>query len=92
MSDVLERVRMCVAEAGYDPDLVGLRGEVIIFPPTLPVELAWRARELASQADDESAPACLRCSKAMYRSADRDALFDACIADRYLVLDCGRDR
>lgn len=89
MSDVLERVRMCVAEAGYDPKHVNLsgKGEVQVvmhdFDGALgvPTVVTWRAFGLVST--DESLP-CLSC----YESGD----CDPCLADRRLVLDCGRER
>ena len=95
MSDVLERVRMCVAEAGYDPSGVTLSSNeggraTIVAPNEIPTEVFWRARELATLGP----PRCLECCIAsMFLKGEAFAAsITACLADRRLVLDCGRDR
>ena len=64
--DVLERVRMCVAEAGYDSDAVRRPPGVDWTDPSqiefitrldLPDDVYWRARELSGV----SGPMCRRC-------------------------------
>lgn len=92
MSDVLERVRMCVAEAGYDPELVqghdGLLGWCY-FPP-LPHDVAWRAKELTGSPTKR--PGCLTCYLNFIDTPPGSPERRGCLADRRLVLDCGRER
>ena len=89
--DMLERVRRCVAEAGYDPAYVkpgrNRPGSIAItlsrssgngIVECVPHEVAWRARSLAGETDR-----CYAC----YRPEG-----EACVADRPLVLDCGVTR
>lgn len=88
--DVLERVRMCVAEAGYDPMLVrkrerpGWSEPMLTIPTTFPYEVLWRASELAGHAH----PVCWACAEPMI---DRGVEF-GCRAVRRLELDCGVSR
>ena len=99
--DVLERVRMCVAEAGYDPAQVR-RGSidgrdecgVVYFPAGMPAEAAWRAREMVGMAQPERlsvGPMCRCCSVAIYGKADVVMLvgLQRCLAEEWLTLDCG---
>lgn len=85
----IEMVRMCIAEAGYDPNSIqpydGSRPgfAFVCNNNAIPVDVCWRARELAGV----GRPKCLRCT--MHdRFAEPDG---GCEADRRLVPDCGRD-
>ncbi len=84
----VELVRMCVAEAGYDP--AGIQpypfpGDGYTFvnlDALVPVEVCWRARELVGIGE----PKCLTCT-------ERDCLAEVhgvCQAGNRFVLDCGR--
>lgn len=80
--DVLEKVRMCVAEAGHDPSQVG-RSEFIrsgIKFGDTPVETQWRAMALAGFF---FGPICLQCWMT------EGVTVDDCAATTPLVGDCG---
>lgn len=83
-------VRMCIAEAGYDPDAihpyphpsVGFTFSVDQFAG-IPTEVSWMARELAGVGDAR----CLACS-------DRDRRAHApgpCEAERRFVRNCAAE-
>jgi hypothetical protein len=83
---VLERVRMCVAEAGYDPDLViptDLDGFVFeVIGDLLPFDVCWKARELSGV----GAPKCRRCT-----AVDRRTRYPSgCRATDRFEWNCGR--
>jgi hypothetical protein len=88
--DVLERVRMCVAEAGYDPQFIvppphewGSFGVVL---NAIPHEVTWRAREISAVAK----PICKACSR--LASDLQVPTAEGCRAVRRLELDCGVSR
>lgn len=88
MSDVVERVRMALAEIGYDPNLVrGPRpGEAgtVHYNRRIPIMVAWRARETALLAE----PKCLAC---LTWQQEKQALV-SCLAERRFMEDCGVER
>ncbi len=92
--DTLERLRMCVAEAGYDPaqvqEVAEFEGHLMIAFGTLPHAVTWRAREIMRTAP----PACEACTVpiALLPYAVKLERLAACRADRYLTLDCGVSR
>jgi hypothetical protein len=89
---VVERVRMCIAEAGYDPKLVRqivdqkwLLEEGFVFlidERVIPIEVGWRAKEISGVGE----PKCFRCA-----DDDRIAgyIVRECAAVRRLEHDCG---
>lgn len=86
---VLEKVRMCVAEAGYDPERhVRLTGTMVEIHRDVPDVVAWRARELVAL----KRAVCLQCFTSEEFPRQIKNVIDACLADRRLVLDCGRTR
>ena len=61
MSEVLERVRMCLAEAGYPPTAVhpsALPEATCGFDPEVPARVAWMAMATAGAPN-----ACWRCTE-----------------------------
>jgi hypothetical protein len=80
----IEMVRMCVAEVGYDPDLIRPLDSdgffFIVEGGAIPSAICWRARELVGLGD----PKCFRC-------ADRDmwGLVVRCLATERFTPDCG---
>lgn len=88
--DVLERVRACVAEAGYDPGYVTGHSEgTLKIDRRLPSPVIWRARELA----DMGTPRCLACGIAGRRMEGLPSpLTVDCLATERFVEDCGADR
>jgi len=85
----VERVKMCIAEVGYDPSLVhlDLRDDddaimTIRDNFTWPHKVSWRARELSLV----TKPICYVCSSAQLGRGL------ACEATTRLVEDCGTDR
>jgi hypothetical protein len=85
----VERVRMCVAELGYNPRLIQLdiRDDddcimTIRDNFTWPHRVTWRARELALV----TKPICCRCSELQL---GRELTCEATVR---LVEDCGTDR
>ena len=92
MPSVLERVRMCLAEAGYDPMLVSeptVPGGAFKWSPPISAEVAWRAREVALI----GRPLCFACRRARAKFARRHGHFPherRCLAARRCVEDCGQ--
>lgn len=87
--DLLERVRMALAEAGYpNADVVLNADGRLTLPGYIPFEPSWRAVELAWSTTGGRAPCCLACSVVASETEDA-AVFRACLADRPLVRDCG---
>jgi len=88
--DVLERIRMCLAEAGHNPNHVrpARPGEWAnyYYQLSVPREVAWRARETAGAIG----PICHSCYVHMVRQ--RRVIEGLCLADRRLVEDCGVSR
>lgn len=94
-----ERVRMAVAELGYDPSEVtthddDTRWEV---PPEWPTEVVWRAREVACRkADSWTCWECFRASSAAQMAgvaaSETWAVMRACQPGLPFTRDCGRDR
>lgn len=82
MSALLERVKMCVAEAGYDPALVWPCDDDCLasVPASWPDEVVWRALSLANDGSWDNQ--CLACFIARRTS---------CAAVPF-TLDCGVDR
>ena len=84
----VELVRMCVAEAGYDPALIvpydgpHTGFAFVCVNDAIPAEVCWRARELVGVRD----PKCLQCTKR--DTWDRDHA-RPCRATARLELDCG---
>lgn len=84
----VELVRMCTAEAGYDPALIepydGPRpgSTSVCANYAIPTDVCWRARELVGVGD----PKCLRCT-----NRDRGHV-RPCMATARLELDCGTPR
>jgi hypothetical protein len=84
----VELVRMCIAEAGYDPALIQpYDGQspgftFVCVNDAIPTDVCWQARELVGVGD----PKCLRCTMrdGRLRSAVRP-----CRATARLELDCG---
>jgi hypothetical protein len=93
MIDYIERVKMCVAEAGYDtssiypiedPELLAQGFVFWDLNSSLPIDVGWRAREISAI----GIPKCFTCT-----ISHRKALVDVeCAAVRRLELDCGIDR
>lgn len=88
----IERVRMAVAEIGYDPALVidpESDGGAFRYPTSFPDEVMWRAREVALIGK----PMCAECSRA---SSDFAAAHGRhpdpwlCLATRRFTQDCGQ--
>lgn len=91
MSDVLERVKMCIAEAGYDPALAqdgtfpdGTSG--VRMAVSIPDDVSWRAMELSRL---NPRPICRTCS---IDAANANVPATGCEAWRPLLVDCGVDR
>jgi hypothetical protein len=91
--DLVERVRMCVAEAGYDnssiypvkePELLEQGFVFWDINSSLPVDVGWRAREISGI----GIPKCFACT-VKHRKAAIDV---ECAAVRRLEFDCGVDR
>lgn len=94
--DLLERMRMCVAEVGHDPSLVTRN-------PNEPGTAQWwgggdgrdfwRAMSLVRHSVGRS-QMCWECARlAMHlASDDRKAALDACEATRPCTADCGASR
>ena len=86
---LIEMVRMCVAEAGYDPALIEpydgpLSGFFFVaIDDIIPSEVCWRARELVGLGE----PKCLRCT---LRDRWRGVIIH-CRATARLELDCGAE-
>ncbi len=84
----VELVRMCIAEAGYDPALIQPYDgpspgfTFVSVNNAIPTEVCWRARELVGAGD----PKCLRCT--MRDLWDRGHV-RLCRATARLELDCG---
>ena len=81
----VEMVRMCVAEAGYDPSLIRaseVEGFSFTSDPSFPPEVCWKARELVGIGE----PKCFECT-----SLDRyaHAVVRRCRSVQRLELDCG---
>lgn len=86
-AEVIERIRMCIAEAGGDPfgvrlDASDSTGRSVVFDDRrVPGMIVWRAGELAGMG---LKPACWACWN---NRATSD-----CRASQRLVRDCGADR
>jgi hypothetical protein len=84
----VELVRMCIAEAGYDPALIepydgpNSGFTFVCVNNAIPSGVCWQARELVGIGD----PKCLRCTNRDRR--DRGAV-RPCRATARLELDCG---
>lgn len=84
----VELVRMCIAEAGYDPSLIepydGPSSDYtfVCVNDDIPSEVCWQARELVGVGD----PKCLRCTM---RDRRVGSSFRPCRATARLELDCG---
>lgn len=86
----VELVRMCIAEAGYDPDLVQPHPHpatgftFVIIGGLVPAEVCWTARELVGIGE----PKCFACT-----DQDRNGTtLGPCGADRRFVSNCADDR
>lgn len=86
----VELVRMCIAEAGYDPDLVQPHPQpatgftFVIIGGLIPAEVCWTARELVGIGE----PKCFACT-----DHDRNGTtLGPCGADRRFVSNCADDR
>jgi hypothetical protein len=92
MTDVVERLRMAVAEAGFDPSGIEDGGMVddnerLVFDfGGVPLPVKWRARELA----ELNGPVCWTCYKTDF--ARNGWFLGRCLADRRLNEDCGASR
>ncbi len=91
--DLLERVRMCLAEVGEDSDQVWVDPvrRVLCYGPRVAVHNVWRARELVATGVDGPAnnPICWAC----FQASPRDAIQQRnCLATRPCMEDCGLDR
>lgn len=86
----LERARMCVAEAGYNPLEVSLTecpvdGLVLVYPVDMPVEVPWRAGETI-----EMEPVlCLECFREQFVLLGAEYPPMRCVAVGRFVPDCG---
>lgn len=93
--DLLERVRMCLAEVGVDQMFAVEVDEFggIEFEWNCPDRVAWRAAELG-RAPDGLEPICWVCSEdAWHLPAHAYRMRrHACLATRPCMEDCGRDR
>lgn len=95
--DVLERVRMCIAEAGYDPRHATLRSD---GSPQIAVDasgdfgapelVAWRAVSMVMAAPG-TAP-CYLCWKAVTGAGESPHDDRRCLSRGTLVEDCGVSR
>lgn len=95
--DLLERVRMCLAEVGEPTRGLALlpKGRVA-FPPGVAYDVQWRALSIARVATGEK-QSCLACSARwtslpQWSRPDPIASRDACLANRPCMEDCGLDR
>lgn len=86
--DQLERMRMCVAEAGYPGTVYDVRGASALIDQFLPSEIGWRAREICGL----GVPMCFLCTEDSRRPEFEFSFEDQCRAVRRLELDCGRPR
>ena len=92
--DMLERVRMCLAEVGEDPGLASQTDEgalLILGDP----RVAWRAWSIAAvPLANPNKYLCWTCctTKPATSKAEAGAIRAACEATRPCVEDCGRDR
>lgn len=92
MNSEVERVKMCVAEAGYDPSSITTvedpylieQGFTFWVDMLIPPEVAWRAREVAGVKE----PKCWECSQ----DHKYTHIEYKCRAVRRLELDCGIER
>ncbi len=86
----VELVRMCVAEAGYDPELIqpypdpASEYTFVSVDGLIPPRVCWRARELAGVGQ----PKCFACT----RRDMGDTGFTGCSADRRFVRACTKNR
>lgn len=92
-ADVVERVRMAVAEAGYDPRLISAplaQHNSFRASGTIPLRVRWRARETAAAGE----PDCWACYQwaDSHRSGVVMPPLDLCHADRRFMEDCGVER
>lgn len=96
--DLLERVRMCLAEVGEPTDGVRWTEAGVVDVGISDYRTAWMAWSLAVAPDIALAPACLACSSRrsiLLGRGERDlakATAEACEATRPCMEDCGRDR
>lgn len=93
--DVVERVRMALAEAGYPNARVRAKHKPFrstVMPRSIPFDVAWRALIIAEPVG--SAPGCLACYiAANERYAEIGALPNwKCGAPREGIEDCGVSR
>ena len=89
---LIEMVRMCIAEAGYDPGSIQQipSGDVRLregftftcLDPRVPHEVCWKARELVGVGE----PKCFRCTLA---DCHPPRPTESCRASERLELDCG---
>lgn len=91
--DLLERVRMCLAEVGAETTGVTFEDEVIYCSWEVEFRTAWMAVSIA-RIPEGIKPACFACAAAhQFRSAERiRAGRDRCLASRPCQEDCGVDR
>lgn len=97
--DLLERVRMCLAEVGERTDGVKrMPSGATEVGETVDYRTAWMAWSLALLPEAKRVPICLACSvprSAALAAGDRAEsrrLREACLATRPCMEDCGRDR
>lgn len=86
-----QRIQAALAEAGHDPDLIVLMDDGRVGGSFfLPIEVGWRAREIAAAGPIR----CLACVKeASQKPIDEmDAIQLRCEAFQRLTEDCGVER
>lgn len=85
----VELVRMCIAEAGYDPQLIQPHPDpstgytFTVDHGAVPPRVCWRARELVGVGE----PKCFACT----RRDRRGTPTGTCTAGRRFVRDCRND-
>ena len=96
--DLLERVRMCLAEVGAPTDGVRSRGDGTYDLGDVDYRTAWMAWSLAALPIAKRPPICLACAGRKSLLLGRGDLAaarkvsESCLATRPCMEDCGLDR
>jgi hypothetical protein len=93
--DLLERVRMCLAEVGENPERVYLHPSGAVACREGDPRLFWRAFVLSLTPAQREQMMCFACYSAMEPPScpsDQQATSDKCRASLPLTEDCGVDR
>ena len=95
--DLLERVRMCLAEVGEDPNAARLHDDYpdMVTTTGLDRRTSWRAVEVAKAHDPGRKPRCWACRQSLGLRVSHETLEanrHACLATRPCMEDCGLER